>query len=89
MQVKWRKSFPSVIGISIIPNLSFLYVFSHLLTIPAPPFPSFLSVAEGSGGVRGGRGIRRAASDAANGKRHEMAPLQKRGKIVSPDAVNE
>ena len=26
-------------------------------------------------------------SDAA--KRHEMAPLQKRGKIVGPDSVNE
>ena len=30
-----------------------------------------------------------AASHAARKKRHEMAPLQKRGKRVSPDSVNE
>ena len=30
-----------------------------------------------------------AASYAARKKRHEMAPLQKRGKRVSPDSVNE
>ncbi len=32
-------------------------------------------------------GIRRPAADAANGKRHEMAPLQKRGKLYPRDPI--